>query len=88
MSRLVMRQEDGENFDVKFKRRFGMTFCDWLQQDHIKTYGQSEQITWTDGYVSVGHTCYDTRIQVYIDEEPIEQYNNPDQLTFDFDVTI
>lgn len=64
---LVLKQDcSKEKFNEKFKKKFGQTYDDWWQQKHITTHGEAEQITWTDGNIRAGHTCYDSNIHVYI----------------------
>ncbi|MDD4970856.1 MAG: hypothetical protein PHT07_15620 [Paludibacter sp.] len=67
MSKLVLTQtEPDEQFDIRFKELFGITFTDWQKTAMVNANG--EMIEYNDGRIFAGMTAYDSGFKVYVRE--------------------
>jgi hypothetical protein len=60
---VLIQEEPREQFDLRFKELFNITFTDWIKT--AKCHADGEMIAYEDGNIFAGMTAYDSGFKVY-----------------------
>ena len=71
MSRtLVLEQkEPRDQFDVRFKEMFGLTFTEWMESESTRCHAGEEIIEYEDGEIFAGMSAYCSGFRVFADPD-------------------
>ena len=60
---VLIQNEPREQFDIRFKELFGLTFSEW--QKNATVHADGEMIEYEDGKIFAGMTAYDSGFKIY-----------------------